>query len=320
MKSVLLSIIIPVYNVERYLHDCFNSISSCINQDCEVLFVDDGSTDNSGAICDDISKQYHNVFVIHKENGGLSDARNAGINSASGKYLLFLDSDDKLAKNSILDIIELLKNETSDVILGRAMTFDDHGADNKHNIDSYIKYDNIHDPAMLFCELDKDPSFWFAAWLLIVRREFIVNKNLYFQKGLYHEDELWVPIVFVNSANIKLTDLCFYHYRINREGSIISSPKIKREFDKLLIAKTLHDYKCMNQSGSVLLKRRSAALVFGVILSLDKYKDDEKYGELLTQIRTSINMMMYGKYLPIGIVTKLIGPEIVSHLIGNRVC
>ena len=88
------SIIIPVYKVEKYLNDCVNSVLQQTFKNFEIILVDDGSPDNCPAICDDISKNNENVKVIHKQNGGLSSARNAGLNEANGEYVIFLDSDD----------------------------------------------------------------------------------------------------------------------------------------------------------------------------------------------------------------------------------
>lgn len=95
------SIIIPVYNVEKYLNECVDSVLNQKNVDYEIILVDDGSTDNSGQICDEYLKKHSNVSVIHKVNGGLSDARNAGLESAEGDYILFVDSDDKIEENSL---------------------------------------------------------------------------------------------------------------------------------------------------------------------------------------------------------------------------
>ena len=108
MSDILLSIIVPVYNVENYLDVCINSIlSSGFTEDCELILIDDGSTDSSGLICDHYVAG--NVFVLHKENGGLSSARNAGLKLARGKYITFIDSDDYVAENSIANILCELK-------------------------------------------------------------------------------------------------------------------------------------------------------------------------------------------------------------------
>ena len=95
---MLISIIVPVYNVENYLKECIDSILRQEFRDYEIILVDDGSKDDSGKICDEYGKKYSFISVIHKKNGGLSDARNFGLKIAKGEYILFIDSDDYIAK------------------------------------------------------------------------------------------------------------------------------------------------------------------------------------------------------------------------------
>ena len=99
----MISIIIPVYNVEKYLFRCVNSILSQTYSDIEIILVDDGSPDNSPELCDEIAQTDSRVVVIHKKNGGLSSARNAGLDIAKGDYVFFIDSDDWLSSNTVLE-------------------------------------------------------------------------------------------------------------------------------------------------------------------------------------------------------------------------
>ena len=101
MNEELISIIVPVYNVEEYLKECIDSIINQTYKRIEIILVDDGSTDKSGKICDDYAKIDKRIKVVHKENGGLSDARNVGISVSSGKYIAFVDSDDWVEKNYV---------------------------------------------------------------------------------------------------------------------------------------------------------------------------------------------------------------------------
>ena len=101
LDNDLISIVVPLYNVENYLKECIDSILTQSYHNLEIILVDDGSTDNSGKICDNYAKKDSRIKVIHKENGGASDARNYGIKEAKGKYIQFTDSDDFYDKNSI---------------------------------------------------------------------------------------------------------------------------------------------------------------------------------------------------------------------------
>ena len=113
---MLISFVIPVYNVEKYLNECVDSVITQNFRDLEIILVDDGSPDGSGQICDQYAEKYGFVTVIHKTNGGLSDARNAGINAASGDYILFLDSDDYIANGSIAAIADYILKFSPDVV------------------------------------------------------------------------------------------------------------------------------------------------------------------------------------------------------------
>lgn len=107
----LISVVIPIYNVERYLKDCVNSVLQQTYKNIEIILVDDGSTDKSGKICEDLHKEFGKINVIHKKNGGLSDARNCGIDRATGKYICFIDSDDFVARDYISSLKENIQDE-----------------------------------------------------------------------------------------------------------------------------------------------------------------------------------------------------------------
>ena len=115
-NDVKISIIIPVYNVEQYLEQCLDSILRQTYKNYEIILVDDGSSDNSGVICDKFAFKYSFIHVIHKTNGGLSSARNAGLDVATGSYVLFVDSDDYIGENAISQIISTVGQHDIDVV------------------------------------------------------------------------------------------------------------------------------------------------------------------------------------------------------------
>lgn len=125
--SKLISVIVPVYNVEKYLHNNINSILSQTYKNLEIILVDDGSSDNSSKICDEYAKNDKRIKVIHKTNGGLSDARNAGIDASSGDYICFIDSDDTIDMDMIKLLYESLTKENSDVALCKLNIVSDKG-------------------------------------------------------------------------------------------------------------------------------------------------------------------------------------------------
>lgn len=112
MKKPLISVIVPIYNVESYLNRCVESIVNQTYQNLEIILVDDGSPDNCPQICDDWARKDSRIKVIHKENGGLSDARNAGMNIATGEYISFIDSDDYVALDFCETMLLVIKKRT----------------------------------------------------------------------------------------------------------------------------------------------------------------------------------------------------------------
>ena len=217
-----ISVIIPVYNVEKYLSDCVESVLRQTYTDLEIILVDDGSKDASGRICDDYAKQDLRVRVIHKQNGGLSSARNAGIESANGQYLYFLDSDDWIAENAIELLYEAIKNTQSDLALCNMQYTDVRG----RNISKQNAYRD-------FCvnnELWTQQDFWkhykgvghivcVVAWNKLYKRElFTVNR---YAEGKIREDEFMIHHIIAECQKIVCIKqkLCFYR---QRDDSIMS--------------------------------------------------------------------------------------------------
>ena len=310
-ENTLLSIVVPVYNVERYIRKCLDSITRQNLENIEIIMVNDGSTDNSLKICEEYACVYKNFFTISQANAGLSSARNTGIKAAKGKYILFLDSDDFLKEGVLSNIICDISHTSADFFLGRAY---------KYYEDSdllelcQLDYATIkaNSPSKFFIKLDQQKHFWFAAWLVIIDRKFLLDNQLFFHTGILHEDELWVPSVFVIARTFSLLNYGFYCYRINRKGSIVFSNNIKREFDKLTVVDELEKFRNKTSDSNKLISARQAAIVFGEILMLFKYKNDELYLDLKKGISCRKNKLLSRKYFVIYVLSKFCGVENVS--------
>lgn len=231
------SIIIPIYNVEKYLRQCIDSVLAENFLDCEIILVNDGSPDGCGKICDEYANKYSHIKVIHKHNGGLSDARNAGIKEAKGDYLIFLDSDDywininKNQKNyiggggGILSDLQLLTNDKIDLILHPS-------SDNIRRIPKEISFTN-NDFINNFEALVKSNYYVSNAWTKIIRREIIIKNNLFFPKGYIHED---LPYSLALARFVKTFAIYnnpFYQYRV-LDDSISHNIKYKN-FNDILV-------------------------------------------------------------------------------------
>lgn len=309
-KKITLSIIVPVYNVEKYIANCLDSIKASVNtydNEVEIVIVNDGTTDSSIDICKKYISSFKHMTIINQKNKGLSGARNTGISKSNGKYLLFLDSDDMIEENAIKNILQAIYNNGTDIILGKAIKLNNTTKEKITNTLYYSKITKDTCPVKAFTKLDKNNRFWFAAWLLIVKRELVCSKKLYFKEGIYHEDELWVPYVMSNSKTISYLEEPFYIYRTGREGSIITKNNPKKEFDKIIIIDELEKIK-KNKSTKVkkMLSNRQASLMYGLLLKYKTLEPNDSQ-QLMQKIKKRTKYLRNGKYVIIYYKTKLFG-------------
>ena len=220
-----LSIIIPVYNVEQYLESCVKSVITQTYQDLQVILVDDGSIDSSGALCDQLAKQDTRIQVIHKPNGGLSDARNAGLKVATGDYVAFLDSDDVyLLADGVEQLMALAQAERPDVILFQCVDVYPHHQSVRKAYDT--KYMATHSGEEVFAQLVRTQSFKMSACFQLIRRELLESNQLYFEKGLLSEDVDWSLRLWRYVSKVRAINLPLYGYQ-HREGSISTTYTIR---------------------------------------------------------------------------------------------
>ncbi|MDO4782335.1 MAG: glycosyltransferase family 2 protein [Capnocytophaga felis] len=231
------SIIIPVYNVEKYLPECIESVLSQDFSDYEVILVNDGSTDDSGKICDEYAQKFPNIKVIHKENGGLSDARNFGIKEAKGDYLMFLDSDDFWRGTNILsDLSKIIGKENPDLIINEISTFFEEKSNSiarKFRNTEKINNNNIFKDNLDFLIIND--IYYATACNKTIKRSIIENNSLLFCKGQIHEDVSWCGDIIPYIGTFYLYNNPFYQYRKNRQGSLTYRVTTKSAEDLLNI-------------------------------------------------------------------------------------
>ena len=226
IENPLFSIIVPIYNVERYLEQCIESVLAQDYQNYELILVDDGSPDNSIDICVKYAKQYSNIVFIHKINGGVSDARNAGIQIARGEYLMFLDSDDYWEGTTILsDLQNIITENNPDVIFNyMSSVYPDKIVNHYINRDKLIgsfKED--------FQDLYQDGIYLGFPFTKIMKRELILKHQLFFIKGRTFEDVIWSFSLVKHIKDYAIYRNCFYMYRRERKGSITSVVTAKNQ-------------------------------------------------------------------------------------------
>lgn len=230
---MLISVVIPIYNVEEYLHYAIDSLNRQTYKNFEVVLVDDGSTDGSGKLCDKYSKEYDNIKVYHKSNGGLSDARNFGVQKSSGDFITFLDPDDFLDEYALELMYTLQKKYSADAVCTKmrdVYDYEDYKKESRikksyiiDDTDIYI-YDNIKALELMYYNQTATVS----ACAKLVKKEFLLANP--FPKGKIYEDLYMIAELLKDMSKIVITSLETYNY-YQRQGSIVNSKFSKKQYD-----------------------------------------------------------------------------------------
>lgn len=238
MNEVQISVIVPVYNVERYLEKCIASICSQTFADLEIILVDDGATDRSGAICDEWARKDSRIRVIHKENGGLSDARNAGIEIASGEWFMFVDSDDAITPDTLAQMHQAaVEHDCKIAVCNIVRIYDDGGTEPFYNPVNEL---TVWDGQQRF-ETLKQPS----ACNKLFRADLF--REVRFPKGKFYEDTFIYHILAHRAKKIVLTGHDGYYY-LSRRESILGQPRYTdRYFDFIEAVYTRMTYLLAHQ-------------------------------------------------------------------------
>lgn len=255
-KMSLVSVVVPVYNVERYLPNCVDSIVNQTYQNLEIILVDDGSTDRSGTFCDALSSRDERIRTIHKENEGLSSARNAGTREARGKFIMYIDSDDQVDRRIIELLLKDMVETQSDVAVCDPVHVFKKG-DLSYTVDQRRR---IFDSESAICEMWYQKSFLPSAWGKLYRTELI--KGVEFRTGILYEDIDMMHKVFSHARKIVYNPSKLYAYQ-HREGSITMQKFSKKDCEILNICDRLKEF-----SANETLRLQKAAKAYGVVGAL----------------------------------------------------
>ena len=237
--NVLFSVIVPVYKVEEYIRECVDSILSQTYKDFELILVDDGSPDRCPEICDQYASADARVQVIHKPNGGLSEARNFGIQAAKGDYLVFVDSDDALMPDA-LESIALCTAHDPDVVITEMYNTTDMQLDCIVQKDLFTlpQTEDVHSIISFVFQKKEHIS---ASVQYILRRQMVADHHLQYDVGYYHEDISWTPRLFIYAKQFAFYNQIWYVRRMDREGSITNIDSYRKINDALtLLVNELH--------------------------------------------------------------------------------
>lgn len=240
------SIVLPVYNVEKYLVEC---IESAINQtlnDIEIVAVNDGSTDNSLQILKEYEKQYDFIKVVSQENKGVSSARNTGLKEATGEYVYFLDSDDYIELDSMEYCYNVASKNDLDVVTFDAKSFSDKDYKGKMLIENYKRNNKLESKVMTgteFYNYSKERrGYTTPVWLNFYRREFLTKNKMEFYEGIIHEDELYIMKSYITAEKIMYIPKQFFNRRVRNNSIMTTKYGYKNAFSMFITSKEAYKF------------------------------------------------------------------------------
>lgn len=324
----LISIIIPVYNVEQYLPDCIESVINQSYQNLQIILVDDGSLDKCPKICDEYACKDHRIEVIHKENGGLSDARNAGIYQACGKYISFVDSDDMIATDMISVLYEKITQNKSDISVCQRSHIDETGKTLESSrtvlFEDYVVSGNkdcMHD-FMSSRRIDT------VAWGKLYRMDLF--QDIRYPKGRYHEDVFTTYRLVAKANVIAVSGEKKYYYRV-RNASITQSSFSSKHLDAVIGKCEMADFIATNYPKELLYAQ--AGIVYaanqcvwrmGVSLCFDRqYMDflQSKYRSFeISFLRYGKNRLLSKVFSVCAFISVRMVVKVISIIKRNSVC
>ena len=268
------SVIIPVYNVEKYIDRCLKSIISQNYDDLEIIVVDNGSTDSSGSICDTYANEYSNISVYHIENHGVGSARNFGLSKARGEFIYFVDSDDYLVGNLFADFADKLVLDMDLAVFSYYNSFEEDLTE-KQRTEKSLPFKGNYDKdgfIKIFKELFLSDMLY-TVWNKIYRREFLLENNLSFEQYELGEDVRFNLDVYREVNKIYLSQDSYYVYVIGRKGSAMSGYNPKRLQYQLQELKMVDDLLSdWNLDSSELVNTVKARILMSNIYNITKQK------------------------------------------------
>ena len=271
---IYLSVIVPIYNVENYLERCIKSILAFKDNYTEVILVNDGSTDASKDICEEY-KAVPGISIINKENGGLSDARNVGLEIATGEYVWFVDSDDT-ANLDMQKFLQTIRYEP-DILCANYLV---HQREKRIAMEqNCLSSEKEYNGQIALKIMLKNNQYYVAVWRNIFRRKYLLENNLKFRKGIYHEDEQITPYLFLKAKKVRLLNQNIYNYYI-RNDSISSSKNWKKNIqDIFCVFYENADFFLKNIKDEELKKMLLNDIVEKMIYHLCKHNVPHKYAK-----------------------------------------
>ena len=289
-----ISIIVPVYNVEKYLKKCIDSIVNQTYKNLEIILVDDGATDRSGEICDELAKLDNRIKVYHKENGGLSDARNYGVERATGDYIGFVDSDDYIDAEMYEKLYEAITKEDADVAEcsfkiiypDRVELFNDE------------EYYNVLGEQEYLEEYLKLKKIFGSVWTKLIKST--IAKKIEFPVGKLYEDTYYAYDLIDIVDKYVIMDNPYYNY-LMRENSITNAKFNPRIFDLVEIVEKFHmnvyrNYPSLKEAADC-RKMYAYFSVLNSILLEENFKNNTFYQQIINYFKENYKKLLKNKYI-----------------------
>lgn len=317
------SVIIPVYNSKEYLDECLNSV---INQSCsdfEIIIVDDGSTDGTGAFCDNYAERDNRIKVIHKENGGASSARNVGLDNSKGEYIIFLDSDDYWSdRNALKEIDKTIYDKDADIVVFGCTDFNQVTGEKK------VSRNNYDIELLDIGSMEKSLDYFLSNRLLpggptvfAFKNEIVKNKSIKFKTDIQDEDYDFVLSVFLNANSIYAINNPFYMYRKGRSDSVTGLSDIRMVYG---IDYTIEKWFgfCNNYENNIIKKDILNYLAYIyctglVIIGRMNKQDREEATEIMNKNRYILDYAFWRRPKTIRILLKLVKIDKLSVIVSK---
>lgn len=296
MDNELISIIVPVYKVEKYLEKCVKSILKQTYTNLEIILVDDGSPDKCGQLCDELAKTDDRIIVFHKENGGLSDARNYGVERANGEYIGFVDSDDYIHECMYEELYKAIKKSgTSIAECGVTRVYKNTLRPHYEGEDYFL----VLGREGYLKEYLENKRLYGSAWCKLIHRD--LAKKIKFPVGKIYEDAFYTLELLKTVDKYTLISGNYYYYYI-RENSITTRPFSSKDMDYIEIMNQIEDYTLSNFPifKEQLLVRLAFAYIsiFNQLLEVDNYKIKNEYKVLKNKLKDSWFKVLVNKKAP----------------------
>lgn len=317
------SIIIPIYNTGKELPRCLNSVLNQSFKDYECIMVDDGSTDDSGLVCDQWAEQDSRFISLHKINGGCSEARNFGINKARGQYILFIDSDDYWnGTNPLQDIYNCIQNnQFPDVVCFGVTILDEDGKEQKVRL-PHVPNQNLNKESLVQYLMETN-EYFSTSYVKVLKSDFLMNNQLFFVKGLLSEDIEWSARILVLAKSIGIYSSAFYYRIIRKEGSITASIGEKNIKDILYSIKNGLIFTKEHAENSKMLElyyqywAYQYAMLFGLIGNIQSMMQKEEIYQDMEQLKWLLKYDFVRKVKLVHYLVNIVGVKLSIKILSK---